>query len=510
MVSPKSSLSVIALLLAAALVFAQEAVRPLAESDIVQLLEAGVTPARATTLVEERGVSFEMTAEVESRLREAGADDALISAVTRAAAPPEEAIRRLTLAELHAKDGDRGAALSELAEAAKLAPHWSEIHYRSGLIYESLRQYKQALAAWRRYLDLRPDTPRKPEMVAKLTEWEYRREKQVKAEALVEQAAAEFRKPNFPAALDLYRQAADADPENPAAQARLAELLVTTRPSGAASLDAALGHAREAVRLDPQSAEAHRQLSRALREKGDLAEAEREARAAVRLAPDMPNARATLAVVLARQGRTTEAVSEARTAGRLETNSEEATGTFVQVAREFAQRKDYAAATSLLREYLAEHPERTGARVSLGMILSEQDNVTAAEQEFREALRRDARSVAAHYQLGWLLWWKKKDNAAALPFAREAARLEPANASAHWLLGSVLSDAGQFAEARRELEEALRLAPNSAVIHWNLGVAYERLGDSAAALREYREAARLDPDSEFYKENLPKAEQRLK
>jgi tetratricopeptide (TPR) repeat protein len=503
-------LAAVVVLVAASAAFAQEAARPLAESDIVQLLEAGVTPARAATLVEQRGVSFEITPEVETRLRQAGADDALISAVTRAAAPPEEAIRRLTLAELRAKDGDRGAALSELAEAAKLAPHWSELHYRSGLIYESLRQYKQAIAAWRRYLDLRPDTPRKPEMVAKLTEWEYRREKQVKAEALVEQAAAEFRKPNFPAALDLYRQAADADPENVAAQTRLAELLVTTRPSGASSLDDALRHAREAVRLDPQSAEAHRQLSRAQREKGDLAEAEREARAAVRLAPDMPNAHATLAVVLARQGKTAEAVSEARAVGRLETNSEEATGTFVQVAREFAQRKDYATATSLLREYLAEHPERTGARVSLAMMLSEQDNIAAAEQEFREALRRDPKSAAANYQLAWLLWWKKKDNAAALSFAREAVRLEASNPMTHWLLGSILSDAEQLGEARRELEEALRLAPTNPVIRWNLGVAYERLGDGAAALREYREAARLDPDSEFYKENLPKAEQRLK
>ncbi|MGH7909917.1 MAG: hypothetical protein ACRENW_08745, partial [Thermodesulfobacteriota bacterium] len=102
-----------ALLVAPLLVLAQEAVRPLAEADIVQLLQAGVTPARAATLIEQRGISFEVTPEVETRLRQAGGDDALIAAVTRAAAPPEEAIRRLTLAELRAKDGDRSAALSE-------------------------------------------------------------------------------------------------------------------------------------------------------------------------------------------------------------------------------------------------------------------------------------------------------------------------------------------------------------------------------------------------------------
>lgn len=502
MVSLKLSSGALVVLLAAGFAMAQEPVRPLAESDIVQLLQAGVTPARAATLVEQRGISFDLTAEVESRLRQAGADDALVAAVTRAAAPPEEAIRRLTLAELRAKDGDRMAALSELAEAARLAPRWTELHYRSGLIYESLRQYKQAIASWRRYLDFRPDTPRKPEMVAKLAEWDYRREKQAKAEALVEQGAAEFQKPNFPAALDLYRQAAEADPENSAAQARLAELLVTLRPSGAASLDEGLNHAREAVRLDPQSAEARRQLSRTLREKGDLVEAEREARAAVRLAPDLASAHATLAVVLARRGQTAEALAEARATARL---APDEWGMHVQVAREFSQRKDYTSAVGLLREYLAEHPEKTEVRVNLALMLEEQGNDEAAERELREAVRRDPRNSFAQYELGRLLWRKKEYAAALLP-AREAARLDPNSTWTRWLLGSVLSDAGQLDEARRELQEALRLAPNNAAAHWNLGVVYQRQGDRSAALREYREAARLEPDNQFYKENLANAE----
>ena len=490
-------------LLAAVPAVAQEPVRPLAEADIVQLLQAGVTPARAATLIEQRGISFELTPEVESRLRQAGGDDVLIAAVTRAAAPPEEAIRRLTLAELRAKDGDRSAALSELAEAAKLAPHWTELHYRSGLIYESLRQYKQASASWRRYLDLRPDTPRKPEMVAKLAEWDYRREKQVKAEELVEQGAAAFQKPDWPAALDLYRRAAEADPENAAAQTRVSELLLNMRPAGAASLDEAMGHAREAVRLDPGSGEAHRQLARALREKGDLAEAEREARAAVRLAPEMPNAHATLAVVLARRGQTAEALAEARTAAKLAPDD---WGVQVQVAREFVQRKDYTSAAGLLREYLAEHPDKSGARLELGQILWDQGDVAAAEQQIREAVRREPGNPFGHYQLGRLLWVAKKDPQAAIPPAREAVRMTPDNPWHHWLLGSALSDAGQLDEARRELQEALRLFPDNAVAHWNLGVVYERQGDRTSALREYREAVRLEPDNQFYKDGLANAE----
>jgi tetratricopeptide (TPR) repeat protein len=480
---------------------AQEPVRPLAEGDIVQLLQAGVTPARAATLIEQRGISFDVTPDVETRLRQAGADDALIAAITRAAAPPEEAIRRLTLAELRAKDGDRGAALSELAEAAKLAPHWTELHYRSGLIYESLRQYKQAIAAWRRYLDLRPETPRKPEMVAKLTEWEYRREKQVKAEALVEQGLAAYQKPDWPAALDLYRQATEADPENPDAQTRLAELSLNMRAS-AASVDDALRYAREAVRLAPESAEAHRQLSRALREKGDVVEAEREARAAVRLAPEASNTHATLAVVLVRQGRSVEAMAEAREALRTQTDDRASQGLVVEIAR----RKDYASATVLLREFLAARPNDAAARVELGLIVWDQRDIDGAEQQFREAVRLEPGFAYARYNLGRLLWVERKDSPAAIAQAREVVRIAPDNAWHHWLLGSALSDAGQFDEGRRALLESLRIYPGNGAAHWNLGVLYERTGDRAAALREYREAARLEPDNQFYKDGLANAE----
>ncbi|MGH9788271.1 MAG: tetratricopeptide repeat protein, partial [Candidatus Acidiferrales bacterium] len=412
----------------------------------------------------------------------------------------------LTLAELRAKDGDRSAALSELAEAAKLAPRWTELHYRSGLIYESLRQYKQAIAAWRRYLDLRPDTPRKPEMVAKLTEWEYRREKQVKAEELVEQGAAAFQKPDLPAALDLYRRAAEADPENAVAQTRLAELFLNMRPAGAASVDDALRHAREAVRLAPQSAEAHRQLARALREKGELAEAEREARAAVRLAPEASNTHATLAVVLVRVGRGSEAMAEAREAMRTETDDRANQGLVLQVAEEFAQQKDWSRAYALLREYLADHPDNVNARVRLGVMLASNGDDASAERELREAVRRDPRNSFAQYELGRLLWAKKKDNNGALGPAREAVRLDPNSTWTHWLLASVLSDLGQTNEAHREFQDALRIYPNNAVAHWNLGVLHERQGDRAAALREYREAVRLEPDNQFYKDGLASAE----
>jgi hypothetical protein len=52
--------------------------------DVVKLLEAGVTPTRLETIVRERGVAFELTAEAERKLRDAGATADLLLAIAKA------------------------------------------------------------------------------------------------------------------------------------------------------------------------------------------------------------------------------------------------------------------------------------------------------------------------------------------------------------------------------------------------------------------------------------------
>jgi len=52
--------------------------------EVVKLLQAGVTPARVETIVKERGAGFDLTEENEKKLRDAGATDALLLAITKA------------------------------------------------------------------------------------------------------------------------------------------------------------------------------------------------------------------------------------------------------------------------------------------------------------------------------------------------------------------------------------------------------------------------------------------
>jgi len=77
---------------------------------------------------------------------------------------------------------------------------------------------------------------------------------------------------------------------------------------------------------------------------------------------------------------------------------------------------------------------------------------------------------------------------------REAVRLSPHNAVAHWRLGdALLYGLGRPAEALAPLREATRLDPDLAGAYVSLGVAQNALGDHAEAVASFDEALRLEP-----------------
>ena len=84
------SLIILGNLLVPQLLHAQAA-KGLSKEDIVKLLDAEVASRRIEALVEERGISFELTPEVEQELRRAGANSDLIEVIRANSKPPAPA-----------------------------------------------------------------------------------------------------------------------------------------------------------------------------------------------------------------------------------------------------------------------------------------------------------------------------------------------------------------------------------------------------------------------------------
>ena len=74
---------------------------------------------------------------------------------------------------------------------------------------------------------------------------------------------------------------------------------------------------------------------------------------------------------------------------------------------------------------------------------------------------------------------------------REAVRIKPDYAEAHYNLGILLSDLKRFREAERECKEAVRINPDFAEAHGNLGFLYSILEKTEEAKKELEIAKEL-------------------
>jgi Tfp pilus assembly protein PilF len=185
--------------------------------------------------------------------------------------------------------------------------------------------------------------------------------------------------------------------------------------------EVALTKIREAIRLQPDSAEAQANAGAALERLRQPVEAESRYREAIRLDPSFAGAHFDFGHFLLQSGRPMEAADEFRTTLRLD-------------------------------------PTRAAAHNNLGLALARLGRPDDAKREYEEALRIDPRLVEALLNLGNAAFRQGHPEEAA-GFYRSALRIDPANAAAHQNLGAALQRLGQAQEARAELQAAARGSP---------------------------------------------------
>jgi tetratricopeptide (TPR) repeat protein len=96
----------------------------------------------------------------------------------------------------------------------------------------------------------------------------------------------------------------------------------------------------------------------------------------------------------------------------------------------------------------------------------------------------------AHYTLG-VLYWQKGDFDKAAAELKLAIQGQPNYAEAHYTLGTVYKQQGNLADAAAELREAIRLQPDFAGAHTTLAAVLRQSGDAEGAAQEAREGARI-------------------
>jgi protein O-mannosyl-transferase len=234
-------------------------------------------------------------------------------------------------------------------------------------------------------------------------------------------------------------------------------------------LDDAIARYEEALRLNPNLAQAHNNLGKALNDEGRTRDAIAQYEDVLRLNPGLAVAHNNLGSALNAAGRINEAIVQYEEALRLK-------------------------------------PDLAEAHGNLGNALNAAGRTNEAIVQYEEALRLAPDDAQTHAELGLALEKTPGRLDDAIAQYEDALRLKPDDAEAHYNLGNALGDEGRAQESIAHYEQALRLKPDFAEAHYNLGVALaHRPGRLNDAVAQYEQALRLKPDDAEAHNNLGNA-----
>jgi eukaryotic-like serine/threonine-protein kinase len=245
----------------------------------------------------------------------------------------------------------------------------------------------------------------------------------------------------------------------------------------------------EAIRINPNCAEAHNNLGIGYAKKGDLDSALREYREALRIDPGYFRAHHNRGIAYAQNGQLDAAIREYQEVLRINPNCAEA---HRSLGQSHMKKGDWGSAMKEFQEALKINPHNAGAHLGVGIVFMRKGESDAALAEFQESVRINPNYSETHQNLG-IAYFEKGQLDAAMKEFQEALRIDPKDAKPHIFVGSAYRKKGDEDAAMKEFQEALKINPHDAEAHRLLGNSYQLKGDVDAAMREFQEALVIEP-----------------
>lgn len=283
-------------------------------------------------------------------------------------------------------------------------------------------------------------------------------------------------------AIEEYRRAVSADPENPSSHEALATVLAHT-----GEVDGAIASYRRALELDPRRPEGHYFLGLLLRQRGEIDQAEEHFGTAAQLDPSFSATRAALGDLLLDKGEPAAAIERFREVLALVPAHVEAR---LGIGRALAEGGALDEATQTLDTLLEddlELPQRARAHQYLALIDLRRGRGESALEHLETAVRSDPDLLAARFQLGDQLLRRGRAGD-ALPHLEHVLGLAPDHGPARLAQVQVLMSTGRHGEAITSLEAGLEARPTDGFLAFNLarllacGPEDRRDGERALAL----------------------------
>jgi tetratricopeptide (TPR) repeat protein len=262
-----------------------------------------------------------------------------------------------------------------------------------------------------------------------------------------------------------YNEALRIEPNYPNIQNNLANALASQ-----GRMAEAIHHYSEALRIRPNSAQTHNNLGNALAEQGRGAEAIHHYSEALRLDPNYVEAHNNLGNALANQGRTAEAIRHYSEALRIKPNSAQ---THNNLGIALLSKGNANDAIAHFREALQIRPKFESAQENLKTVLAAQGEIEGAIARIQEAQKRNPEDPALYYKLGYL-YQRKGELDEAIAQYQKALSIQPGFTRAINNLASVYASKGEYDKAISLLKKGIRLKPDGAGAYYNIACLYAR------------------------------------
>ncbi len=137
-----------------------------------------------------------------------------------------------------------------------------------------------------------------------------------------------------------------------------------------------------------------------------------------------------------------------------------------------------------------QYPDFPNVHLAYGRFLSEQLDFVGASVELTHEIQNNPRNIMARLQIASNDY--RVNSAAGVPYAEDAVRLDPKYPFAHYVLGMLLLDSGNYSKALSELELTSHALPRpSEEVYLALASAYAHLGRFEDAKRARALCAQL-------------------
>ena len=176
-------------------------------------------------------------------------------------------------------------------------------------------------------------------------------------------------------------------------------------------------------------------------------------------------------------------------------------GAYGYRGKAYLDKDDYDRAIADFTQSIKQDPDNAEAYYNRGDAYFGQHDYNRAIADFTQAIKLDPDDVDAYHHRG-VVYYIEGDNDRAIADYTQSIKLNPDNPEAYCSRGGAYSAKDDYEQAIKDYTQAIRLNPDYAFAYANRGVAYNEKGQKKQAIADLKKAVSLNPNNTWTQDRL--------